>query len=133
MPAHIKRTNPPTMHPPRGYTHVVEPTGPTRTIYIAGQVAFNPEGQLVGPGDMAAQTDQVFKNLSAALASAGATFTDVVKINIYTIDAAQLPAIREVRDRYLRDEPPASTLIQVPRLALPEFMIEIEAIAVVVA
>src|SRR6476661_8022042 len=92
----IKRTNPPTLSAPTGYTHVVEVTGPVKTIYVAGQVALDKDGKVVGAADMKAQTEQVFKNLEAALGAAGAHFADVVKMNTYVTDIAQAPAIREV-------------------------------------
>jgi reactive intermediate/imine deaminase len=126
----IRRTNPPTLSKPTGYTHVVAVSG-GRTVYISGQIALDREGHLAGANDMKAQAEQVFKNLQAALAAAGATFADVVKMNTYTTDMAQAAAIREVRARYLGDVAPASTLVQVVHLARPEFMLEIEAIAVV--
>jgi len=127
----IKRTNPPTLSSPTGYTHVVEVTGPVKTIYIAGQVALDKDGKVVGDGDMKAQTEQVFKNLEAALAAAGAKFSDVVKMNTYVTDLAQVSAIREVRARYFSTTTPASTLVQVVALARRELMIEIEVVAVV--
>ena len=124
----MKRSNPSTLHKPLGYTHVVEAM-PRRTIYISGQVAFDQSGALVGPGDLKAQTEQVFQNLKAALESAGATFDHVAKITIFMLDATQIQTYRDVRDRYLKDRLPASTLVQVVRLARPEWLIEIEAIA----
>jgi reactive intermediate/imine deaminase len=127
----ITRTNPPTLSSPTGYTHVVEVNGPGKTIYIAGQVAFDKEGKVVGAGDMKAQAEQVFKNLEAALAAAGAKFADVVKMNTYVTDISQLAAIREIRARYYGNTTPASTLVQVAALARPELMIEIEVIAAV--
>lgn len=127
----VKRTNPPTLSTPTGYTHVVEVTGPVKTIYIAGQIAFDKEGKIVGAGDMKAQTEQVFKNLEAALATAGAKFADVVKMNTYVTDMTQAPVMREVRARYFGSTTPASTLVQVVALARPELMLEIEVIAVV--
>ena len=126
----IKRTNPPTLSKPTGYTHVVEATG-AKTVYISGQIAFDNEGKVVGEGDMKAQAGQVFKNLQAALSAAGATFKDVVKMNTYTTDVSQVQAVRDVRARYFGDTVPASTLVQVVHLARPEFMLEIEVIAVV--
>jgi enamine deaminase RidA (YjgF/YER057c/UK114 family) len=127
----IKRTNPPTLSKPTGYTHIVEVNGPGRTIYLAGQVAVDKAGNIVGANDMKKQAEQVFKNLEAALAAAGAKFSDVVKTNIYTTDVSQIQAIRDARDRYMASAPPASTLVQVVHLARPEFMLEVEAIAVV--
>ena len=129
----IKRTNPSALSTPTGYTHVVEVTGPGKTIYIAGQVALDASGKVVGAGDMKAQTEQVFKNLEAALKSAGATFADVVKMNTYVTDISQVAVLREVRGRYFGATTPASTLVQVSGLARPELVIEIEVIAAVPA
>lgn len=126
----MKRSNPPALHKPMGYTHVVEVV-PRRTIYISGQVAFDQAGALVGPGDLKAQTEQVFKNLTAALESCGATLENVAKITIFMLDATQIQIYRDVRDRYFPANLPASTLVQVVRLARPEWLIEIEAIAVI--
>ena len=131
--AQVKRTNPPTLSKPTGYMHVVEVTGPGKTIYIAGQIALDKDGNVVGAGNMKAQAEQVFKNLQAALESAGAKFSDVVKMNTYVTDMEQAPAVREVRARYFGDTVPASTLVQVVRLARPEFLLEIEVIAAVPA
>jgi 2-iminobutanoate/2-iminopropanoate deaminase len=127
----IKRTNPPTLSKPTGYTHVVEVSGPVKTIYIAGQVAADMTGNVVGAGDMKAQAEQVFKNLEAALTAGGAKFTDVVKMNMYATDLTNVQAIRDVRNRYFGETTPASTLVQVVRLARPEYMLEIEVIAAV--
>jgi reactive intermediate/imine deaminase len=128
--AAIERMNPQGLSTPTGYSHVVTTRG-GKTIYIAGQVAFDAKGQLVGKGDLAAQTRQVFENLSVALKAAGATFANVVKANTYMRDASQVAVVREVRARYFSKELPASTLVEVPRLANPDFLIEIEVIAVV--
>ncbi len=127
--AQVKRTNPSTLSTPTGYTHVVEVTGASRTIYISGQIALDKGGNLVGGSDMKAQAEQVFKNLEAALAAADATFNDVVKMNTYVVDMAQVQAIRDVRAKYFTGQPPASTLVQVVRLARPDLLLEIEVIA----
>src|SRR5262249_24497378 len=116
----VKRTNPPTLSKPTGYTHVVEVTGPAKTIYISGQIAFDNDGKLVGAGDMKAQAEQVFKNLESALTAAGATFTDVVKMNSYITDMSKAQAVREVRAKYFNDIAPASTFVQVKALVRPE-------------
>lgn len=126
----MKHTNPPSLPPPNGYTHVVEVSG-GRTVYISGQISLDRTGQIVGAGDFAAQTEQVFENLEAALAAASASFGDVVKITVFVTDMAGLPAFRQVRDRYFGSRPPASSLVQVTQLVRPELVIEIEAIAVV--
>lgn len=129
-PAVIQRMNPPGLSTPTGYSHVVSARG-GRTVYIAGQVAFDAKGQLVGKGDLSAQTRQVFANLDTALKAAGATFNDVVKVNYYMLDTAQVQVVRDIRTKYFTTELPASTLVQVPRLANADFLIEIEVIAVV--
>jgi reactive intermediate/imine deaminase len=125
----VQFVNPPTLPASRGYTQVViAPAG--RTVHISGQVALDTAGAVVGPGDFQAQARQVFENLKAALAAGGATFADVVKITIFVLDMANLPALREIRDEYVSTErPPASTAVQVSRLAREEFLLEIEAVA----
>jgi reactive intermediate/imine deaminase len=128
---HIKRTNPPTLSKPGGYTHVVETIGPTKTVYIAGQVALDKDGTLVGGTDLRAQAEQVFKNIEAALAAGGARFSDVVKMNTYMTDLSQIAAYREVRAKYFGDASPAATLVQVVHLARPDFLIEVEVVAAV--
>ena len=128
--AAIERMNPQGLSTPTGYTHVVSARG-GKTIYIAGQIALDAKGQLVGKGDLAAQTRQVFENLSIALKAAGASFDHVVKTNYYMRDASQVAVVREIRTKYFSKELPASTLIEVPRLAQPDFLIEIEVVAVV--
>jgi 2-iminobutanoate/2-iminopropanoate deaminase len=116
---------------PLGYSHVVEVRG-GRTLYIAGQLALDKDGNLVGAGDFRAQVEQVFANLKARLTEGNATFNDVVKLNYYITDAADLLPVREVRNRYVNIEnPPASTLVVVKRLVREEYLIEVEAIAVV--
>jgi len=126
----VRYTNPPSLSAPTGYTHVVEVLR-GKTVYIAGQVAFDQSGNVVGAGDFKAQTRQVLENLKAALRAAGATFENVVKVNTYVTDMSQLQALRELRAEYFGSQPPASTLVQVVRLARPELMIEIEAVAIV--
>jgi len=116
----------------RGYTHVVETTGPGRTVYIAGQLGMTPDGKFAGgPGDFRAQATQCFENLKAALAAVGGSFEHVVKVTNFFVDMAHLQTFFEVRDRYVNtNAPPASTAIQVVKLARPEALFEIEAIAV---
>jgi enamine deaminase RidA (YjgF/YER057c/UK114 family) len=130
-PATANFINPQTLHHPAGYTHVVEVTA-GRPVYIAGQVALDPAGTLVGPGDIGAQTRQVFANLQAALQAVGAGFDQVVKLTYYLVDATQLPVVREVRDQYINtQQPPASTAVEVRRLVRDELLIEVEAVAVI--
>jgi enamine deaminase RidA (YjgF/YER057c/UK114 family) len=108
---------------------VVEVTGPCRTVYISGQLGTDRDGNV--SGDFRAQAVQVFKNLEAALAAVGATFKDVVKVNSYLADIADLPALRDVRAPYLNAAAlPASTTIAVSGFARPGALLEIEAVAV---
>lgn len=125
-----KAYDPPGLAPasPR-YSHVVS-VSPGRTIFIAGQTAVDSAGRLVGRGDLQAQIEQVFKNLEIALKAEGARFDDVVKLNIYVIDMdMSLPLVQKVRSKYIQKEPPASTLVGVTRLADPNSLVEIEAVA----
>jgi enamine deaminase RidA (YjgF/YER057c/UK114 family) len=126
----VERLNPAGLSTPTGYSHVVSARG-GKTVYISAQNALDAKGQLVGPGDLAAQTRQVFENLAVALRAAGATFANVVKTNYYLRDASQVEIVRQVRSKYFTSELPASTLVEVPRLARQEFLIEIEVVAVV--
>jgi enamine deaminase RidA (YjgF/YER057c/UK114 family) len=131
MAAHLRFLNPPTLSKPPTYSHVVEITGPGRIIYIAGQLGLDPSGKLVGaPGDFRAQTRQTFENLKLALAAVGATFDQVVKLNNYLTDISHLAILREVRDEFINTAtPPASTTLQISRLALERALIEVEAVA----
>ena len=125
--------NPKTMPAPRGYTQVVETTGPGRTVYLSGQLGMTPGGAFAGaPGDFRAQATQCFENLKAGLASVGAGFEHVVKLTNFFIDMAHLPVFFEVRDGFVNIKaPPASTAIQVGRLAREGALFEVEAVAVV--
>jgi enamine deaminase RidA (YjgF/YER057c/UK114 family) len=126
MTDRLRHVNPGALQSPAGYTHVVE-VQPGRLAYISGQVAFNKAGELIGEGDIVAQTRQVFENVKGALAALDATFADVIKLNYYAVDASRLADIREVRNQYV-STPPASTFVVVNGLAQPEFLIEIEAV-----
>jgi enamine deaminase RidA (YjgF/YER057c/UK114 family) len=130
--SNIRYLNPPTLFAPPGYSHVVEVTGPGRTVYIAGQIGIDRGFKIVGaPGDARAQIIQAFENLKSALAEVGATFRDIVKINNYLVDIAHLKEFRQIRDTYLNmAAPPVSTLIVVSKLAVDGLLFEIDAVAV---
>lgn len=113
------------------YSHVVTVTGPGKTIYVAGQLARDAEGKIVGPGDMRAQMEQTFKNLDACLKAAGASWADVVKTNTFVTDYEAFSKHSDVRMRYFGVASPTSTTVQISKLAQPEAMVEIELIAVV--
>ena len=114
-----------------GYSQAATVRG-GRLVYVAGQVAMDPSGKLVGPGDFRAQAQQTFENLKAALAASGASFDNVVKLNSYFVDIKQAPVFREVRDKYINvTHPPVSTAVEVRRLVREEWLLEVEAVAVV--
>jgi 2-iminobutanoate/2-iminopropanoate deaminase len=113
------------------YSHVVTVNGPGKTIYVAGQLARDAEGNIVGPGDMRAQMEQTFKNLEACLKAAGAGWADVVKTNTFVTNYAEFAKCSDVRMRYIGVASPTSTTIEIKGLAQPEAMVEIELIAVV--
>lgn len=116
--------------PAPAYSHVVLGTG--RFVAVSGQLALDEDGKLVGAGDPAAQARQVFENLRRCLAAAGATFDDVVKLTFFVTDMAHMPAIRAARDAHIpADRLPAASAVQVAALVHPEFLMEIEAYAVV--
>jgi 2-iminobutanoate/2-iminopropanoate deaminase len=134
MPSDFRIFNPAEMHKPMGYSHIAEITS-GKLIYIAGQVAIDPSGKIVGDGDFRAQVAQVFANLGAALNAAGTDFRNVVKFNCYCVekvDPAQMATFREIRDLHVNTaQPPTSTFVYVSRLVRPEWLIEVEAVAVV--
>jgi enamine deaminase RidA (YjgF/YER057c/UK114 family) len=130
--AQKKFINPDGMVRPGAYTPVVTAQG-GRTIYVAGQVSLDEKGELVGRGDLMAQAEQVWRNVGLALKGAGATFNDLVKINVYVVNykPEYRDMLHQMRLRHVsKDTPPASTLVGVQALARDGFLIEIEAIAV---
>ncbi len=130
MAANTRFINPATLHKPPTYTHVVEVTGPGRTVYISGQLGGDASGELVGK-DFRSQAVQVFDNLMDALAAVGASFADVVKVNSYLADIDDLPTLREVRARHFKAGVlPASTTLQVSAFAREGALLEVEVIAV---
>jgi enamine deaminase RidA (YjgF/YER057c/UK114 family) len=113
----------------RGYSQVVKVGN---TVYIAGQVSVNPEGNVVGKGDAEAQVRQVWRNLEAAAKGAGGTLQNIVKTTTYVTSIEHAGAVRKVRDELFRSgNPPTSTLLVISALASPDYLVEIEAIAVV--
>jgi reactive intermediate/imine deaminase len=114
------------VHKPTGYSHAARAGN---LIYVAGQVAQDVDGNLVGRGDIEAQAVQVFENLKVVLASAGVTLNDVVKLTTYTTSVAYRSKIAEVRARYFPTYLPPNTFVVVASLATPEWMLEIDAVA----
>lgn len=132
----VERLNPPTLSEPEGFMHVSIATG-TRMVFLAGQVSVDSDGELVGEGDLAAQTAQALRNVHAGLEAAGATFDDVAKVTLYIKDwtddkMEQLMAGVMSAAGELGGAPVASsTLVSVPRLFREEYLIELDVTAVV--
>lgn len=124
--------NPPGLKPLGMYSNAASGRG--RMVFIAGQVAVDAEGKIVGRGDIEAQAVQVFENLKLALGAAGATFEDVLKLTIFITDLTPQArkAVMGVRSRYIsHTSPPAATMIGIDRLVEEDLLVEIEAVAVV--
>ena len=121
---------PETIHPPIGaYAHAIEVPESAKTMFIAGQVGIDVDGNV--PADFAAQADLAWRNLMAILEFNGMRMKDVVKITHSLTDAANLPAYNEVRSKYLGEERPASTLLIVAGLARPDLLVEVEMVAAI--
>jgi reactive intermediate/imine deaminase len=129
------RLNPGTVAAPIGsYSHAVRvEAGDAVWIYVSGQLAFDADGQLVGRGDLRAQTEQVYENLARVLEANGASFEHVVKLQTFFTTLDDLAGSREVRGRYLPTDPPASTAVRVAALVVPDALIEVDLVAVVPA
>jgi 2-iminobutanoate/2-iminopropanoate deaminase len=116
------------------YSQVAEVTG-GKLIFVAGQVGVDGDGKLVSKDDFRAQVEQVFKNIKAAVEASGGSMNTLVKTNYYVseaVDPKEFPALREIRDRYINTQaPPTSTFVVVKRLASPDYLIEVEAVAAV--
>jgi 2-iminobutanoate/2-iminopropanoate deaminase len=112
------------------YSHVVA-VASGRTIYVSGQLSRDEDGNIVGVGDMGAQIEQVATNLSRCLAAAGASFANLVKTTTYVTDIDLFFRYADVRARIFGASPPTSTTVEVRRLSHPDFLIEIDAVAVI--
>jgi reactive intermediate/imine deaminase len=120
--------NPNNVHKPRGYSHAIKVD---KTVYVAGQVAIDPEGAIVGKGDWAVQAEQIYENMKRVLEAAGATMRDVVGLTYYVTDIDKFfKETRDARRKYFGDYFPTSTSVEISRLAQPEFLMEVNAIAV---
>jgi enamine deaminase RidA (YjgF/YER057c/UK114 family) len=125
--------NPEAVAAPRNYSHVVV-VDAGRLVFLAGQVPLAPDGSLVGAGDVAEQARQCFRNIRAALEAVGATPDDIIKLTTFVVDfdPSQRDPIIAARDEILGfgEQVPASTLVGVDALALDDFLIEVEAMAI---
>lgn len=129
----VEYVNPEGLHKNPAYTNVVVANGPVRTVYVGGQDAVDATGAIVGKGDLRAQTEQILRNIEAALAAVGAGLEHIVKWNVYVVQGQSLREGFEVFQRVWgnRPNPPAITGMFVAGLAHPDFLAEIDAIAVV--
>jgi enamine deaminase RidA (YjgF/YER057c/UK114 family) len=119
---------------PKFYSHAVSLSGQAKLIYVSGQVSWGPDGKIVGAGDMRAQCEQVFKNLTNVLRAAGVGWGDIIKMNSYMVNlnAENVAAFREMRAGYLKPgQMPASTLVGVTSLVQPELLLEVEVVAAI--
>ena len=121
--------NPKDVHWPLGYSHVVRVGD---TVWVSGQLPLDQDGNIVGEGDIAAQTDKTYENLQKCLESVGATLRDIVMLGIYVTDVEEYNnKTRDIRKKYFGKYRPATTGIEISRLYFPEAMIEVEATAVI--
>ena len=125
--AHVRALRVPGLMEP--ISHFSDAVIGGRTLYVSGLVATNGAGEVVGTGDVVEQTRQIFRNLKRILEAAGATPADVVKVTIFMRDVAQRPLINPIRQEFFGPHRPASTLVEVSRLVLDEYLLEIEAVA----
>src|SRR5215212_6307153 len=132
-PGSVEHLNPETLHRNPAFSQAVVVSGAVKTVYVGGQNAVNNAGEIIGRGDIAAQTKQVLHNLQAALAASGAGLEHVIKWNLYLVQGQPLQPGLAVFQRVWgnRPNPPAITMAMVAGLANPDFLLEMDAIAVV--
>jgi 2-iminobutanoate/2-iminopropanoate deaminase len=116
---------------PEPFSHYTDAVRAGELLFVSGCVAIDEQGQVVGEGDVVAQARQVFANMGLVLAAGGATFADVVKVTTFLVDISDRARINPVRQEFFGEARPASTLVEVSALVLPEFLIEVEAVAIV--
>jgi enamine deaminase RidA (YjgF/YER057c/UK114 family) len=129
--ATIEKYCPAGLYDPSGYSQVIKVTGAQTILFLAGQVAYDKDGGVAHKGDFAAQTRAAFDAIKKLVEAGGGTLDNVVKITTYVTDMRNRPHFRTVRDTFFGVKGPASTLIEVSRLADPDYLVEIEAIAVI--
>jgi enamine deaminase RidA (YjgF/YER057c/UK114 family) len=128
----VRTSNPEALHRPPTYSHVAVGTG-NRMVFVAGQVALDAGGSVVGEEDVAQQALQAYRNVAMALASVDAPIDSVAKITTFVVGhrPEMLEPIREARSAVFGDHLPGITLVGVQALARPEFLIEVEAVAMI--
>lgn len=120
--------NPKNVHWPLGYSHVVKVGD---TVWVSGQLPLDQDGNIVGKGDIAVQTDKTYENLQKCLESVGATLNDIVMLGVYATDLEEYDKTRDIRKKYFGKYRPATTGMQISKLYFPEAMIEVEATAII--
>ncbi|RWY51017.1 RidA family protein [Mucilaginibacter gilvus] len=129
----VELVNPATVVTPKGYSQLaVLDLGASKMLILSGQVALDKDGNLNGKGDIAKQIEQTFANIKAIIESQGGAMANVVKLNYYLLDVANIQTLRAIRDKFIDvNHPPASTLVQVSKLFREDILVEIEATAVI--
>ena len=116
-------------HLPEPISHYTDGVVAGGWIWVSGMLAVDKDGKLVGGDDVVAQAERVHENIKAVLDKAGATFADVVKVTVYLRRIGDRPAVNTVRRKYFGDSRPASALVEVSALVIPEALVEIDAVA----
>ena len=129
--AQLQKYGAPGVFDPPGYSQAIKVTGAQTILYLAGQVPYDASGNPAHPGDFTAQARVVFGAVKALVEAGGGTLANVVKITTYVTDARYRPEFRVVRDEFFGVRGPASTMVQVAALSHPDYMIEIEAVAII--
>jgi enamine deaminase RidA (YjgF/YER057c/UK114 family) len=131
MAAKIEPYCPEGVYKAPGYSQGIKVTGAQTILFLAGQVSYEKDGTAKHKGDFKAQARECFACLKRLVEGAGGTVKNIVKLNTYVLDVANRPAYREARKEVFGDHEPASTMVQISALASPDFLIEVEAIAVI--
>ena len=129
--AKIEKYCPSGVYDPPGYSQGIKVTGAQTILFLAGQVAYDKDGTVAHKGDFKAQARAVFESIKRLVEAGGGTLDNVVKINTYVTDVRNRPDFRVVRDEFFGPKGPASTMVEVCALANPDYLIEIEALAIV--
>ncbi|HUF90883.1 MAG TPA: RidA family protein [Candidatus Limnocylindria bacterium] len=129
--ANIEKYSAPSVFEPAAYSQAIKVTGAQTILFLSGQVAYDKDGGVLHRGDFKGQAREVFRSLKALVEAGGGRVESIVKINTYLTDVRYRPDLVGIREEFFGKKGPASTLIQVAALAHPDYLIEIEAIAVV--
>lgn len=129
----LRFENSPSIWSPKGYSQmVIVDLGKSNLLIISGQIPFDSAGNLIGKGDFARQTEQIFQNIKKLVVQAGGSMNDLTKLSYFVTDITQVTTLRTIRNKYINTEkPPASTLVQVSKLFRDDILLEVEAMAVV--